>query len=448
MIEEQGSAPNKEAAAKADEEAETAAAKSQEAEAPTGTPIPADLQAQANAKAWTQAQAELSELTASARSSYESAKTSGDGAKVVLDQLQKMLAEAKETLDKISESTPKFAAAASDVELKQTAVASAASDVELKRSAVAKAETEVQIKRTAVVTHAEQIDGDQKRATEIRGELDGLLVSAKQTQAQVEGFKQDAENAKNSAAQADADISAIKTTADANAKEVAAALAASNSASAKTKALADKSETVEQRIKDYEAKLAELVTQCENQLGEIKALLPGATSAGLASAFDQRRKTFLNPSKRWNWLFISSVVILAVLALVSLIEAYFHTPELTYQQLLIRWLSRIPFAAALVWLAVHASRESALAKRLEEDYGFKVSVASSFQGFQEQMKIVGGSAAGNEPLKTLCDATLAQITNPPGRIYEKHPLAVSPTEELLKAAQAILDAAKVTKPLG
>jgi hypothetical protein len=178
---------------------------------------------------------------------------------------------------------------------------------------------------------------------------------------------------------------------------------------------------------------------------EIKALLPGATSAGLASAFDQRRKTFLNPSKHWNWLFIGSVGILAVLALVSLIEAYFHTPELTYQQLLIRWLSRIPFAAALVWLAVHASRESALAKRLEEDYGFKVSVASSFQGFQEQMKLVGGSAAGNEPLKTLCDATLAQITNPPGRIYEKHPLAVSPTEELLKAAQTFLDAAKAAK---
>ena len=123
------------------------------------------------------------------------------------------------------------------------------------------------------------------------------------------------------------------------------------------------------------------------------------------------------------------------------------TPELTYQQLLMWWISRIPFAAALVWLAVHASRESALAKRLEEDYGFKVSVASSFQGFQEQMKIVGGAAAGNKPLKTLCEATLAQITNPPGRIYEKHPLAVSPSEELLKAAQTILDAAKAAKPL-
>jgi len=98
---------------------------------------------------------------------------------------------------------------------------------------------------------------------------------------------------------------------------------------------------------------------------------------------------------------------------------------------------------------MHASRETALAKRLEEDYGFKASVASSFQGFQEQMKIVGGSAAGNEPLKTLCDATLARITDPPGRIYEKHPLVVSPTVELARAANAFVEAAKAAKfPIG
>lgn len=376
----------------------------------------------------TQAQTELSEIVTSARTAYENAKASEDDAKSVINQLKQLLAEAKEALNKISEATPKFA--------------EAATEVELKRSAVATAATEVEVKRSAVATHAEQIDGDQKRATEVRGELDSLLVTAKQTLAQADGLKQNVEGAKTSATQADADILAAKATVDANAKEVAAALAASNAASAKTKGLADISEAVEQRVKNYEAKLVELSAQCDAQLEAIKSLLPGATSAGLASAFDQRRKTFLNPSKRWQRLFVGSVVVLAVLAFVSLVEAYLHTPELTPQQLLMRWLSRIPFAAALVWLAMHASRESALAKRLEEDYGFKVSVASSFQGFQEQMKTVGGSAAGNEPLKTLCDATLAQITNPPGRIYEKHALIVSPTTELLKAAQTIVDAAK------
>jgi ABC-type transporter Mla subunit MlaD len=381
------------------------------------------------------AKAQLSEFVASAQQASENAKASEGNAKNVLNQLSQILAEAKDALNKISESTPQFAAAATDVELKRSAIATAATEIETKRSAVA--------------THAQQVDDAQKRAAEVRGALDKLLVSANQTQSEADALKQATESAKSSATQADADIAAIKATVDENAKAVTAALAASNTASAKTKGLADKSETVEKRIRDYEAKLAELGTQCDAQLEAIKALLPGATGAGLASAFDKRRQTFLQPGIRWNQWFIGSIVTLAVITLASLIEAWFHVATMTYQQLLVMWLSRLPFAAALVWLAMHASRESALAKRLEEDYGFKASVASSFQGFQEQMTIVGGAAAANEPLKALCDATLAQITNPPGRIYEKHALIVSPTTELLKAAQMIVDAAKAGKlPVG
>jgi ABC-type transporter Mla subunit MlaD len=382
-----------------------------------------------------QAQAQLTELVASARSAYENARASKDDAKNVLGQLKQLLTEAREASDKISEATPKFAAAATEVELKRSAIATSATEVETKRSTVA--------------THAQQVDDAQKRAAEVRGMLDKLLISANQTQAEADGLKQSVESAKSSASQADADIAAIKATVDENAKAVAAALVASNTSSAKTKGLASIAETVEKRVNDYEAKLVELSAQCDAQLDAIKSLLPGATSAGLASAFDKRRQTFLQPGIRWQRWFIGSIVTLAVITLASLIEAWFHISTMTYQQLLVQWLSRLPFAAALVWLAMHASRESALAKRLEEDYGFKASVASSFQGFQEQMKIVGGSVAGNEPLKALCDATLAQITNPPGRIYEKHALIVSPATELLKAAQMIVDAAKAGKlPVG
>lgn len=362
-------------------------------------------------------QTQLSEFITAAKLGCESIKASEDGAQGVVKQLKEILVDAKTEYAKITDAIPKFAAAA----------------------------TEVETQRAAVSAHAQQVDGAQKRVADIRAELDGILVSVKQTQADVDGLKQSAETSKASASQADADVTNIKTTVSTNAEAIAAALAAATSASAKTKSLADKSETIEQRINDYETKLDNLNKRCDDQLDAIKALLPGATSAGLASAFDQRRKTFLNPSKRWQGVFVGSVIFLALIALASLIEVYRHTPPMKFSELLVLWASRLPFAAALVWLAMHASREAALAKRLEEDYGFKASVASSFQGFQEQMKIVGASAAGNEPLKTLCDATLAQITNRPGRIYEKHELTVSPTAELLKAAQTIVDAAKVAK---
>lgn len=379
----------------------------------------------------TQAQAQLSEFVASARQASENAKASEADAKSVLSQINQILAEAKGELGKISEAKPKFAEAASEVELKRSAVATAATEVETKRSAVA--------------THAQQVDDAQKRAADIRAELDGVLATVKQTQGDIDGIKQSAEGAKDAASQANTDAQAAKAAVEANASAVANALKESKTASATTKGLADKAETIGERITDYEAKLNELKEQCDRQLEAIKSLLPGATSAGLASAFDQRRQTFLKPSTRWQWLFVGSVVFLAVIALLSLYQVYKSPTPMTLQELLVHWLSRVPFAASLVWLAMHASRESALAKRLEEDYGFKASVASSFQGFQEQMKNIGNLASGNEPLKTLCDATLAQITDPPGRIYDKHALVVSPTIEMLRLAKAMVDAAKAAK---
>lgn len=362
-------------------------------------------------------QPQLSELITAAKLGSESVKASESSAQAVLKQLNDILVAAKAASEKIEDATPKFAAAA----------------------------TEVETRRVAVATHAQQIDEAQKRAAEVRGELDGVLASAKQTQAQAENLKQNVESAKASASQIDADILKIKATAEANAMAVATALETSKAASATAKGLADKAKTVEQRIQDYETKLGELNAQCDTQLDDIKHLLPGATAAGLASAFDERRQTFLEPSKRWERVFVWSVVVLAAMALVSLLEVYFNVSKMTYQQLLVLWLSRIPFAAALVWLAMHASRETALGKRLEEDYGFKASVARSFQGFQEQMKNLGDSAQANEPLKTLCDATLAQITNPPGRIYDKHALIVTPTAEFVKAANALAEAVKAAK---
>ena len=63
-------------------------------------------------------------------------------------------------------------------------------------------------------------------------------------------------------------------------------------------------------------KLKELKEQCHAQLKPITELLPGATSAGLARAFDQRRQTFLKPTVSWQWLLVGSVIAIVILALV------------------------------------------------------------------------------------------------------------------------------------
>jgi hypothetical protein len=173
--------------------------------------------------------------------------------------------------------------------------------------------------------------------------------------------------------------------------------------------------------------------------------LPGATSAGLAHAFDKRRNTFLEPSKRWQWIFVGSIIALAVLAITGLFQVYNNGPTLTYGELFRLWLSRAPIAASLIWLALHASRESSLAKRLEEDYGYKSAIASSFQGFQQQMKEIGATVASSSPLGKLCGDTLSTLASPPGRIYERHALIVTPSTEVAALAKAVADAINAKK---
>lgn len=361
-------------------------------------------------------QEQLLALVADAQSAQAKVQEAESRAKEVVDKLNALLAEAKTVLGQISEVAPKLAAAT----------------------------TEVEAHRASSETHAGQAGEAQTRAAEIRGDLETILAAAQQSQGVVEAAKLSVDGLKEAATQTNADILNVKATADANAEAIEGALGVAKASSEAAKGLADVAETVDQRVKDYEAKLKDFNAQYGEQLEAIKSLLPGATSAGLASAFDKRRKTFLNPGKHWQWMFVGSVMILVAMSAWSLYEVYQHTSA-TNSQIIVFWLSRVPVAAALVWLAMHASRESALARRLEEDYGFKVSVASSFQGFLEQMKNVGGFTADNEPLKALCDATLTQILNPPGRIYERHALAVSPTSELLKVMQPAADVAKTVK---
>jgi len=136
---------------------------------------------------------------------------------------------------------------------------------------------------------------------------------------------------------------------------------------------------------------------------------------------------------------------LALLAISGLIQVYSTGASLSYGELFRLWLSRAPIAASFVWLALHASREASLAKRLEEDYGFKSATASSFQGFQQQMKEIMSPLGSDSPLGKLCNDTLSTLASPPGRIYEKHALTVSPSTEMAALAKAAVDAVMAKK---
>lgn len=298
------------------------------------------------------------------------------------------------------------------------------------------AKTQIADSQAVIATKSSHIQDAQAHADTVRAELDKTLTAAKQQATEAEGEKNRATSVAEETGKLLDSIRTTKGSAETDAAAVNAAKETAAQSAEKTKNLAEKAEMIEERITGYETRLADLEVQCNTQLKKIEGLLPGATSAHLAHAFDDRRKGFLSPTKRWQMLFVGSLIVLIALASQGIWHDLFSDTPLTYDEVLRLWLSRLPVAGAMVWLAIHASREAALAKRLEEDYGYKSSIASTFLGFYKQMSEVGTEADKNKPLAKLCEDTLATIAAPPGRIYEKHKLVVSPASELAAAGKA------------
>lgn len=278
----------------------------------------------------------------------------------------------------------------------------------------------------------------QTSTKEIAAGITGFQTAAGKHAADAEALLQSIQNANTKVVAALEAINTQKTAAEESATAAEEFSDGAKEAAQICKNLASTAEAVDTRVASYESKLTEIIKKSEAQLTTITGLLPGATSAGLAHAFDERRQTFLKPGNQWQGLFIGSVVAIVVLAGWVLWSSYQLDKLLSWDEISRLWIVRLPVVGALVWLAIHSSRESALAKRLEEDYGYKAAIAASFQGFQKQMAEIGASAEDNPPLNKLCGDTLMTIASPPGRIYEKHSLTVTPAGELATAARSVL----------
>lgn len=195
--------------------------------------------------------------------------------------------------------------------------------------------------------------------------------------------------------------------------------------------LAIKAAATDQKITAYETAIGEINEKSQKQLEEILGLLPAATSAGLASKFNERRLEFLKPQGNWNVVFFTAIALLIALGIYGLVQAGSYKGDIDLLYIAKLWALKLPLVAVFVWLAMYAARERALAKRLEEDYGFKAAVAASLHGFQAQAEKVSATDP-NAPISKLYDNTLREIANSPGRIYEKHKLVPNIKDDLAK----------------
>jgi chromosome segregation ATPase len=106
-----------------------------------------------------------------------------------------------------------------------------------------------------------------------------------------------------------------------NAEEILALLAQAQTAEESLKKVLEhlaKSDEIstshEQRVENLSVNLAALIERVEG-------LLPGATSAGLASAFNKQRARFVDPQRQWLRTFVGCIVGLVIVATPSFLSA-------------------------------------------------------------------------------------------------------------------------------
>jgi len=300
--------------------------------------------------------------------------------------------------------------------------------------------------QAVVAAKSEHIQNAQEHADEVRANLDRALTAATASATEAEATRGRAKSAADVVDELLSAVRASKANVEISEAAIDKAKEDGDAASRALVKMATIAKEAEERVAQYEQRLIDLEKRSDAQLQAIVDLLPGATSAGLAHAFDARRQTFLTPAERWQRWFIGSLVVLAGLALSVLLPAFLASKPSTFEELGRAWLARLPFAGALIWLALHAAREAALARRLEEDYGYKSAVAASFQGFNEQMLRIteqmarsGDESRPDNPLAKLCSDTLATLASPPGRIYDKHALTMTPADKIQELIEKVLE---------
>lgn len=144
-------------------------------------------------------------------------------------------------------------------------------------------------------------------------------------------------------------------------------------------------------LREFEEKQ---ITKYEALNEQIESLLPGATSAGLATAYKELKDSFNKPIKNANTLFFVSIGLLVFASVVLAIkniggEHWIEFVEFYNWDTVLKGLVyKIPFYAPVLWLAFFATKRRSEYQRLQQEYAHKESLAKSYDNYKKQIELL------------------------------------------------------------
>ncbi|KEA61855.1 hypothetical protein ADIMK_4002 [Marinobacterium lacunae] len=206
------------------------------------------------------------------------------------------------------------------------------------------------------------------------------------------------------------------------------------------KGLSGELEARKKELKDF---AAEQNVQYKALNEQINSLLPGATSAGLAHAYHDMKKSFEQPIRSANWLFYGSIGGLVLISFLLSIdgiggESIISFAHLTGWEALIQsFLYKLPAYAPILWLAFYASKRRSECHRLQQEYAHKEALAKSYHSYKQQIEAL--NATDPEMLQSLIKRSIDTIAYNAAETLDKRHGDKPPIQEVAeKAANSMI----------
>ena len=218
-------------------------------------------------------------------------------------------------------------------------------------------------------------------------------------------------------------IDAVAAIADSLKKEVADGMTALDGATTSFDEAANK----------YNEFLTEKKSEITLTLKKIDDLLRGATSVGLGTSFEKRRKTYMLP--RIGWLIGASIAIATIIT-VSILNGDNILRVISWDAFWLAIMRKLPVITPSIFVAYYAFHQYGILSRLEEEYAHKTVMSWAFEGYRTEL-------LKNESTKAKLDDLVADVLNaikqPSARIYDTSTRPVTPIDG---SAEKIIDAMK------
>lgn len=194
---------------------------------------------------------------------------------------------------------------------------------------------------------------------------------------------------------------------------------------------------IETRSSDID-KLTTTQTQRYDALfKKIEDLLPGATSAGLASSYEKLKSSFNLPIILSTALFIAAIGLLVIGAMYMVTKELAFTPEFKlvleeipeWSVIFKALLFKAAFVAPVVWLAVFASTRRNQYARLKQEYAHKEALATSYESYKKQIADLG--EASNDLQQRLIQSAIDAIAFNASTTLDKKHVEKLPLQELM-----------------